>query len=303
MMKAVGLLIVAVAPIQGFHHIGGSLFSARKSELRMSAIDSFAASQEETLSKVLSAVPEIASKPDLCLNGESIAGGSATLKAFDAPGPPNIAWVSSLTHPSMCSLTILNGPLNDVPHLVSRAVVVDQTLSLYIDWKPRCYGGYDQVLPDGSYPGPDVLGREAFVLSSNRDSMSKKFYDSLSPLLDSLSSFEGAQRVTSVTEAEQLVRGPVCVDLQMPLTDANVQTAIKVRSQAAEAWVDWQADPQHAHKPGAPVNTQYVYDSKAKINMYNALKEYYTQLFNDDGIKLAAADSGPLDEAYVGGGS
>jgi hypothetical protein len=52
------------------------------------------------------------------------------------------------------------------------------------------------------------------------------------------------------------------------------------------------------------VNSQYVYDSKYKINAYGALLEVYSGFFGQkDGAQLAAADSGPLDEAYVGGGS
>ena len=34
-----------------------------------------------------------------------------------------------------------------------------------------------------------------------------------------------------------------------------------------------------------------------------ALLEDYMAMFGEDGVKLAAAESGPLDEAYVGGGS
>jgi hypothetical protein len=52
------------------------------------------------------------------------------------------------------------------------------------------------------------------------------------------------------------------------------------------------------------VNAQYVYDTPKKQEMYGALLETYTRLYGaGDGAKLAAADSGPLDEAYVGGGS
>ena len=37
--------------------------------------------------------------------------------------------------------------------------------------------------------------------------------------------------------------------------------------------------------------------------MYTALLAKYSALYGDDGVKLAATDSGPLDEGYVGGGS
>jgi hypothetical protein len=47
-----------------------------------------------------------------------------------------------------------------------------------------------------------------------------------------------------------------------------------------------------------------VYDTKYKQNLFGSLQSEYMTLFGrDDGKKLAVADSGPLDEAYVGGGS
>jgi len=56
--------------------------------------------------------------------------------------------------------------------------------------------------------------------------------------------------------------------------------------------------------PGGPVNSLYVYDSKYKINAYGALLDAYVRLVGRaDGERLAAADSGPNDEAYVRGGS
>ena len=52
------------------------------------------------------------------------------------------------------------------------------------------------------------------------------------------------------------------------------------------------------------MNTQYVYDSKYKLNAYSALLPYYQEIYGtDDGAKLAAANLGLLDEVYVGGGS
>ena len=78
----------------------------------------------------------------------------------------------------------------------------------------------------------------------------------------------------------------------------------RVREQIAAAWLNWALEDDHEHRPGAPVNTQYVYDAKFQQEAYLALLPYYSSLFGaNDGAKLAAAESGPLDEAYVGGGS
>ena len=85
---------------------------------------------------------------------------------------------------------------------------------------------------------------------------------------------------------------------------ANVDHTLAAREKAASLWLGWALDPSHVHRPGAPVNTQYVYDSKFKINAYGALLDTYVGLFAqaEEG-QLASAESGPLDEAYVGGGS
>jgi len=76
------------------------------------------------------------------------------------------------------------------------------------------------------------------------------------------------------------------------------------REKATVIWLGWALDPSHRHRPGGPVNSQYVYDSKYKINVYGALLDSYVRLFGrSDGERLAAADSGPIDETYVRGGS
>jgi len=92
----------------------------------------------------------------------------------------------------------------------------------------------------------------------------------------------------------------------MPATPGNVQKVAALRQAVGEAWLQWATveNPNHQHRPGAPVNTQYVYDSKMRQNCYSALLPYYQQRFGPaNGAALAAAESGPLDEAYVGGGS
>ena len=84
----------------------------------------------------------------------------------------------------------------------------------------------------------------------------------------------------------------------------NVETILSAREKAASLWLGWATAGSHGHRPGAPINSQYVYDSKYKINAYGALLDVYVNMFGQlDGEKLAAADSGPIDEAYVGGGS
>ena len=83
-----------------------------------------------------------------------------------------------------------------------------------------------------------------------------------------------------------------------------MDAVVEARTQAAKMWLGWQLDSTHCLRPGAQVNSQYVFDTPAKQKMYSALLAYLTTIFGATGAsKLAAADSGPLDEGYVGGGS
>ena len=163
------------------------------------------------------------------------------------------------------------------------------------------------VKADGTYPGPDELGRKAFEYSGARMDFDKFGNDEVKAFLDKAkAAFEGSVDNTDASELDALTGGPLAMSLTMPATSANVAAIGKVREQAAEAWLRWAAmeSDEHEHRPGAPINTQYVYDAKFRQNAYGALLPFYSSVFGaEDGAKLAAAESGPLDEAYVGGGS
>jgi hypothetical protein len=281
-------------------------------------ISVLSASQAATVAKIARAIPDLAPKPDLSWNNGVSIGGCAptTLDARDAAGPANVAWLASVCVPSkLSSLTIFNGPLTDVPHLLSRCCVINNNngnmtmMRLDVDFRPRAYGAYDLVKPDGTYPGPDELGRKAFEYSGARLDFDKKFgNDEVKAFLDAArATFEGAVATDAqLTKLDVLTGSPLALSLVMPITNANIAAVATVREQAAAAWLRWTQDDggRHNHRPGAPINTQYVYDAKFRQNAYSALLPLYTSLFGaDDGRRLAAAESGPLDEAYVGGGS
>lgn len=279
------------------------------------AIVAMATSQSKTVGEIAASIPDLAPKPDQSYgrsDGLTAMGSAVSLQASDAPGPANIAWISDLcVDGAMSSLTIFNGPLSDVPHLISRCFIKDDTLNFFLDVRPRAYGAYDLRDADGNYPGPDTLGRKAFEYSGARKDYDSKFgTEELISLLDeTVAKLEGVTTNPGLGDAglgelEKVTRGPLAVDVSMPLTAGNVDTIIDLRERVASMWLGWATDKSHTHKPGAPVNSQYVYDTKFRQNCYGALKDIYVTYFGQaDGAKLAAADSGPLDEAYVGGGS
>jgi len=308
MIKVVAVLGCLMA-VEAFtvHHHALSLSMALKAT-PAEAIAILEASQAATVNAISAAIPDLTAKPtgSWAPGAMSIAGYPATLDARDAPGPANVAWLSSLcVADKLSALTIFNGPLTYVPHLLSRcAVVDDNTLSFCLDFRPRAYGAYEMVQADGSYPGPDVLGRQAFEYSAARKEFDTNFgNEQLVSFLQSLT-FEGATPCPPASDFELQTSGPLRYAVSMPLTDANVAAVAGAKQQAAAFWIGWATDGSFGHRPGAPVNTQYVYDSKFRQNAYSALLPIYSQLYGpDDGAVLAAADSGPLDEGYVGGGS
>jgi hypothetical protein len=286
----------------------------RWAPLRATPADAIAqldASQQNSVNSIAAAIPDLAPKPDLAWtsqDGVTIGGAPATLDARDAPGPANIAWLAALRIDGKeSSLTIFNGPLTDVPHLLSRACVVDDnTLSFALDFRPRADGAYSMKDPvTGEYPGPDQLGRQAFEYSGNRMEFERKFgNEEVVAFMESTKASLESTSEVATSEMDKIIQGPLAMSVTMPLTDGNVAAIAAAREKAAAYWLQWAMDGGNQHRPGAPVNTQYVYDTKYKINAYEALLNAYTQIYGpEDGAKLAAAESGPLDEGYVGGGS
>ena len=78
------------------------------------------------------------------------------------------------------------------------------------------------------------------------------------------------------------------------------------REAAIERWTGWMAgstDNGRDLPAGARQTKVYDRDTKVRQAAYGGLLAKYTSRFGDDGKGLAAADAGPMDEAYVGGAS
>lgn len=279
------------------------------------AFASFAASQSKVVGDITGSIDDLTLETDEVSTSESgfaVDGKTVRLQGGEAPGGSNIAWLSDLSvEDRLSSLTVFNGPLTDVPHLVSRAAIKDGKVNFFLDIRPRAYGAYDLRDKEGNYPGPEELGRKAFEYSGARKDFDSKFgTEDLVAFLDEMTGkFDGATELPGLDddgldEAERATRGPLALAYEMPLSDANVDTINAIREKAASSWLEWSRDDSHSHRPGAPINTQFVFDTKFRINAYGALLGAYVSLFGQsEGERLAASDSGPIDEAYVGGGS
>jgi hypothetical protein len=268
---------VVTAPAAATSSVAPSIPSVGGNMDATSAIVAMETSQSKTVGQIASTIPDLAPKPDQSYersDGFTVMGNAVQLQASDAPGPANIAWISDLcVDKTLSSLTIFNGPLTDVPHLISRCVVTNgDTIKFFLDVRPRAYGAYDLRDADGKYPGPDILGRKAFEYSGARKDFDDKFgTEELKLLLDDTAAkLEGVTRNLGLGDAglgelEKVPRGPLSLDLSMPLTASNVNIIIDVREKVALMWLGWATDRSHTHRPGAPVNTQYVYDTKYKV--------------------------------------
>ena len=271
-------------------------------------IQSLIQSQSTTIDKISAAIPDLDVKPDLSFQNASIDNSPASLDGRDAPGPANIAWLANVhVEHKLSSLTIFNGPLTSVPHLLSRVICKGGEVEFTFDFRPRAYGAYELRDDSGAYPGPETLGRAAFEYSGNRKEFESNFgTDAVqAAIANFVSTLEGANVQTSPeNEYEQKTTGPLYHSITMPCTSGNMEAVKNIRETLADYWLQWALEDEHDHRPGAPINSQYVYDTKFRQNAFAALLPVYQSVFgNEDGKSLALAESGPLDEAYVGGGS
>ena len=71
-------------------------------------------------------------------------------------------------------------------------------------------------------------------------------------------------------------------------------------------WLNWMQTSTENKRdlPAGAKQTQvYARDTKVKATLYGVLLNKFTAAYGEAGTGLAAADAGPLDEAYVGGAS
>mmetsp|Transcript_22037 Transcript_22037/g.48044 ORF Transcript_22037/g.48044 Transcript_22037/m.48044 type:complete len:236 (-) Transcript_22037:171-878(-) len=231
---------------------------------------------------------------------------SGTIKAFDAPGKTNVAWCSGLEisdgqSRSMSRITAWCGPLTDVPHFVASAGVSNGGLDLYIDFRPRADAGYEKANPDGTYPEPDT--REAFMQSGVRMEFAEKFFtpDAVA-WFQSVCNTPGASPSNEGLPAEAAVlQGPLTVNLRLPLDSVGVSAASEACANAADRWIQWMQTTEELNR--LKVTSTYARDTKMRAVLFSADADELTAKFGAEGRELAAADAGPLDEAYVGGAS
>jgi len=195
------------------------------------------------------------------------------------------------------------GPLSDVPHLLASAGISNENIELQIDFKARAECAYN---PTGEYAEPD--SREAFMMSGNRKDFASAFYtDDMVAWRDALLAVDGAEHTPLPAEAmAALSASPLYLNLLMPLTIENAAIAANACEFACDTWLGWMQTSTEKKRDlaaGAKQTQVYARDTKVKANSYGALLKKYTASFGEVGKGLAAADAGPLDEAYVGGGS
>jgi hypothetical protein len=239
----------------------------------------------------------------------TIGQASGSVRSYEGPGKPNVAWLSALSlsdgsTASRASITAFVGPLSDVPHLLASCAVVDGShIELLIDFRVRAECAYTA---DGLYEDPTT--REAFAMSGNRKDFEAAFFnDDAVAWRDGLLALEGAEHTALATEemAAQSA-GPLRTCLRLPLTDAAASAAADACTAASRRWLEWMLSAESNKRvlpAGAKQTATYARDTKLRAALYGWLLDQYTSAYGDEGKGLAAVDAGPLDEAYVGGAS
>lgn len=282
----------------------------RSKHITASAADITTSWQPAALSNLVQSL-QLEEKPyaaDLGYGSFSIGGAAGGVQSFEAPGKKNVAWCSGLkmsdgAETARASVTTWVGPLSDVPHLVAACGVSNGGIDLLIDFRPRAESGYTS---EDVYEAPD--SREKFAMSGNRMDFGKAFFtEEAVAWRASLLALDGA--VHTPRSAEDMATyssGPLYTSLRLPLTDASASAAANACQQATEQWLMWMQTSTENKRDlpaGAKQTMAYARDTKIRASSYGALLGLYTGLYGEEGKGLAAADAGPLDEAYVGGAS
>ncbi len=284
--------------------------SYRRSTVSMSAADAVTAWLPASRDTLVSSLELIEKEyaADLGYASFSLGGASGGISSYEAPGKNNVAWCSALSlsdgdASALGSISGFVGPLSDVPHLLASCGVSDGGIDLLIDFRPRSECGY---VPSGEYEEPAT--REAFAMSGNRKDYAGAFYtEDAVAWRDALLALDGATHTPLSAEAMATESaGPLYTCLRLPLTDDAAAAAAKACEEATARWLGWMvgaAENKRELPAGAKQTMVYARDTKVRANNYGRLVKKYTALYGDEGKDLAAADAGPLDEAYVGGAS
>ena len=97
-------------------------------------------------------------------------------------------------------------------------------MHFFLDFRPRAYGAYDLRNPDGTYPGPDTLGRKSFEYSGARRDFDTKFgTEEVVQFMDGIvGQLEGGvtrsgEDMAALNDLEKVTRGPLALDVIVPL--------------------------------------------------------------------------------------
>ena len=96
------------------------------------------------------------------------------------------------------------------------------------------------------------------------------------------------------------------IDLTLPATEEAAAAAAAACSQAVDMWLGWMLNAEEMGRSlpaGMRQTATYTRDTKVRQQHFGFLLGRYEKFYGAEGRALTEADAGPLDEAYVGGGS
>ena len=265
--------------------------------------------QPAALAKVvdtLTLLPKEDYAADYGFDSFTLEGKPGTIKSYEGVGSPNVAWASGLlVDGHRAGITVFCGPLTDVPHLVVSIAADDSGIDLYIDFRTRCDAAYDPALATlEDYPDP--TDRDMFAQGSNRKDLKEAFYtEEVEAWRSGLLALGTPNPLLSAEQTATISASPCLVDVRLPLSAAPA--AADACTAAVDRWLGWMTSAGEMGRElpaGAKQTATYTRDTKVRANHFGFLLGRYMSAYGDAlGKDLASADAGPLDEAYVGGGS
>ena len=126
--------------------------------------------------------------------------------------------------------------------------------------------------------------------------------------MDAIFAMDGCQVAAPLSKemTSAISAGPLLVDVRLLLTDASAAAAANACTAAVDRWLNWMTSAEEMKRglsAGMRQTATYTRDTKVRAQHFGFCSDGTRRCLGMRMGRAASADAGPLDEAYVGGGS
>ena len=252
-------------------------------------VDAFSASPTSSSSAIISLHESLFSKVDSQLNLKltgnnpefnewSLDGSTGTAEWWDESSGSKLTGVSKNTAKNdenvLCTLNLWVGPAYNVPHLLLSFGSDEDSIYIRSDYVNR---------------GPTPIGSDDRVLDKFYNSNVQEWYNSIMNA-DGVTSLKPLNFGSRLLHTSPVAIAATGLDIDLLTTSCNT---------CIDNWLYWVAnEEQNNPRTRGAFNAR---DDKLRSFAYSAAKSELAAFTTD--IGLAAGWTGPISEAYVGGGS